>query len=461
MVLERSAKFKINKSRIRYYFYLGSLLPIITLSVILFSIYLDGQKKEQIATIKHLTNILLEEQKSFLKTSVEQVITTVDTIRKINESNNKGQNLSQQQIENLTAKEVAPIVRSIRLGTEDRYVWVNKVLDFSGGDNFAIRLIHPNSRLPEGALLSTNYQDEQGNFPYLRELIGITNEGEIYWEYYIRRMNSTETVRKLSYAKLYKPFNWVIATGIYLEDFENTIIKENQKLEEIYQLQKQLSLVASVVSLAFVALMVIFFEKSIRRLLHKYEEKQQGYNKQLRQLSITDQLTGLYNRLHLDNIFLAEIQKAKRYERPFSIIVLDFDHFKNINDNHGHQAGDSVLIELAKVLKAYVRTTDTPGRWGGEEFLIICPETTLSGALQLAENLRAIIEKRTFNIIVNTTSSFGIATFRPGDSEELMMERADSALYRAKELGRNRVETEVPLASNEGSNAGSFWSLLT
>lgn len=442
MVLERSAKFKINKSRIRYYFYLGSLLPIIILSVVLFSIYLDGQKKEHIATIKHLTNILLEEQKSFLKTSVEQVISTVDTIRQLNEASIENQNLTEQQIEKLTLDQVAPIIRSIRLGSEDRYVWANKILNFSGGDDFAIRLIHPNKKLPEGALLSTNYQDEQGNFPYLRELIGITTKGEIYWEYYISRMNSSESVRKLSYAKFYEPFNWVIATGIYLEDFENTIVKENQKLEEIYQLQKQLSLVASVVSLSFVALMVIFFEKSIRRLLQKYETKQQDYNRQLRQLSITDQLTGLYNRLHLDNIFLAEIQKAKRYDRPFSIIVLDFDHFKRINDNHGHQAGDSVLIELAKILKAHVRATDTPGRWGGEEFLIICPETTLEGAVHLAEHLRELIEKRTFNIIGKTTSSFGVASFHNGDSEELMMERADSALYRAKELGRNKVEVE-------------------
>lgn len=440
MVLERSARFKINKSRIRYYFYLGSLLPIVILSIVLLSIYLDGQKKEQTATIKHLTNILLEEQKSFLKTSVEQVITTIDTIRKLNVTNSA---LTAEELEQRTIQEVAPIIRSIRLGTEDRYVWVNKVLNFSGGEDFAIRLIHPIKSLPEGAMLSTNYQDEQGNYPYLRELIGIASKGETYWQYHITRMNSTETVRKLSYAKLYEPFNWIIATGLYLEDFENTILKENQKLEEIYQLQKQLSLIASVISLAFVALMVIFFEKSIRKLLQKYEDKQQDYNKRLRKLSITDQLTGLYNRLHLDNIFLAEIQKADRYERPFSIIVLDFDHFKRINDNYGHQAGDSVLIELAKILKAQVRATDTPGRWGGEEFLIICPETTLTGAEQLAENLRTIIEQRTFNIIGKTTSSFGIASFQLGDTEELMMERADTALYRAKELGRNRVEIEV------------------
>ncbi len=440
-MIKQTAKFKINKSRIRYYFYLGSLLPIFLLFAILFSTYLDGIKKEQVATIEQLSQALLLEKKSFLKTSVEHVITTIEHVKADIERSNPEFTL--EQVETATTTKMAAIIHSIRLGSEDRYIWVNKILNYEGGDGYAIRLIHPNKELPEGELLSTNIQDEHGNYPFLGELNGIKNEGEVYWEYYINKMNSTESFRKLSYAKLYEPFNWAIATGIYLDDFEKTIVLESQKLEETYRLQKQFSLIVSVFSLTIVTLMVLFFEKSIRNLLKRYEQQQQGYNKQLRLLSITDQLTGLHNRLHLDNIFMAEIQKAKRYGRPFSIVALDFDYFKRINDEHGHQTGDSVLIELSRLLKQHVREADTLGRWGGEEFLIICPETNLRGAVQLAENLRIAIEKYDFKVIGFSTSSFGVASYRPGDTEELMMERADNALYKAKALGRNQVAAEA------------------
>lgn len=164
--------------------------------------------------------------------------------------------------------------------------------------------------------------------------------------------------------------------------------------------------------------------------------------KRTEELSITDPLTGLYNRLKLDELFEANLHNAQRHETPFSIILLDIDKFKNVNDTFGHQAGDGVLKEFAALLKENLRTEDILGRWGGEEFLILIPNSDLNGAAVLAEKLRLLIHNHSFATIGHKTSSFGVSTHHYGDDEKSMVSRADEALYRAKQNGRNRVETE-------------------
>jgi len=157
-------------------------------------------------------------------------------------------------------------------------------------------------------------------------------------------------------------------------------------------------------------------------------------------LAVTDTLTGLNNRLKLDQELNKEFQRAKRYGNPFSIILLDIDKFKSVNDTFGHPVGDQTLKEVSGILLDYSRKTDIVGRWGGEEFLFICPETNLAGALQLAEILRNMIETHDFPVIGKKTSSFGVACYLDGDKIQTIMERVDKALYSAKEKGRNRVE---------------------
>ncbi len=119
--------------------------------------------------------------------------------------------------------------------------------------------------------------------------------------------------------------------------------------------------------------------------------------------------------------------------------MIDADHFKEVNDRFGHQVGDSVLVEIAELIRQGIRKTDYAGRWGGEEFLIICPETTNQGAMELAEKLRKQIEQWAFEQVGHKTCSFGVATLDKEDSIEIMLSRADKALYKAKEMGRNRV----------------------
>lgn len=162
-------------------------------------------------------------------------------------------------------------------------------------------------------------------------------------------------------------------------------------------------------------------------------------NRELERLSSTDRLTGLYNRLRLDEALAKELARAARYESVFSVILLDVDHFKAVNDSHGHQAGDQVLVRLSQILQDHRRVPDVVGRWGGEEFLIVCPETDGEGAAVYAEQLRAAIAGASFPTVGHKTASFGVATYRPGDNEKELVRRADEALYQAKEAGRDRV----------------------
>lgn len=162
-------------------------------------------------------------------------------------------------------------------------------------------------------------------------------------------------------------------------------------------------------------------------------------NKLLEILAITDKLTNLYNRVKLDTVFESELNRAIRYESTFSIILIDIDFFKSVNDVHGHQVGDNVLIEFANILKTSIRDVDVLGRWGGEEFLIICPDTKTKGVISLAEHIRRKIELYSFKVVGNKTASLGVSSFMKEDTEEIMIQRADDGLYFAKQNGRNQV----------------------
>jgi len=161
----------------------------------------------------------------------------------------------------------------------------------------------------------------------------------------------------------------------------------------------------------------------------------------LKQLSTTDILTRTYNRLAFNDFLDAELQRAQRYKSGMSIIMFDVDHFKNVNDTYGHLVGDEVLKALVQVVQFSVRKVDILARWGGEEFMILVPESTAETAHELAERLRKEIESHDFSTKEKITVSIGVTTYRDGDSADSIITRVDNALYKAKENGRNRIET--------------------
>jgi diguanylate cyclase (GGDEF)-like protein len=167
-------------------------------------------------------------------------------------------------------------------------------------------------------------------------------------------------------------------------------------------------------------------------------------NRQLEVLSVSDRLTGLYNRLRLDEVLQEERARHERSGAELSVVLIDLDDFKSVNDTHGHPVGDTVLVSVATLLKSAARQLDVVGRWGGEEFLVICRDTDLAGAAVLAEKLRSRLARHPLPppLLRNGTASFGVACLREGEEIGHLLARADVALYRAKRSGRNRVEVE-------------------
>ncbi|KYH30600.1 GGDEF domain-containing response regulator [Neomoorella mulderi] len=178
-------------------------------------------------------------------------------------------------------------------------------------------------------------------------------------------------------------------------------------------------------------------EKLVETFIDISERKH--LEEELYRLSITDPLTGAYNRRYFLEMLEREIERTRRTGHPFALIMLDLDHFKGINDRFGHAAGDRVLKSLVAAFKERLRKTDCLARWGGEEFVILLPETGVEGAATLAEELRQKLSEMEIPGVGLVTASFGVTGYHPGDTVDAVTQRVDSALYRAKGNGRNCV----------------------
>lgn len=161
-------------------------------------------------------------------------------------------------------------------------------------------------------------------------------------------------------------------------------------------------------------------------------------NTELQRIAITDGLTQLHNRAHLDAVLESELQRAQRHEQQLAVLILDTDHFKVLNDSYGHLVGDQVLIELSELLRTKIRATDILGRWGGEEFMIITPNTDADGAVELAEKIRTAVATHRFTQEkLHLTISVGVAQLNQEDTLVSIVRRADEGLYQAKHDGRD------------------------
>lgn len=167
--------------------------------------------------------------------------------------------------------------------------------------------------------------------------------------------------------------------------------------------------------------------------------EQKRLEQELEMLAVQDPLTGTYNRRMFPEFVSGEIERSARYGTRFSLVMLDVDHFKSINDTYGHAVGDRVLTEIPGVLQATTRRPDVLFRWGGEEFVLLLPETDQAGAMRLAELIRERIASVDLEGVGQITVSLGVAEDKPGESLDGLLRRVDDALYGAKRAGRNRV----------------------
>lgn len=319
----------------------------------------------------------------------------------------------------------------------DSYIWVNEVIDYRGGDNYAIRRVHPNLRDTEGMYLSTSMEDIQGNRPYLKELEGIREKGELFFSYCFKKKNCGDISQKLTYAKLYPDYDWIVAMGIHLDDMEAFIEKANQESGQISARLSAAFLLLLVALLAFSQVLLLlwgrWFHGRARRALEAEANE--------------DVLTGALTRRAAERALAREFSAFRRGAAGPVVMLFDVDHFKDVNDSYGHEGGDVVLRGIVQSLKGTLRHTDSVYRWGGDEFVLLCRgmrtenvEVFSRSLLQEVADVKHVIEGGS----VSVTLSMGVSCFGEADQGwNDAIKRADRALYRAKSDGRNQAVVEL------------------
>lgn len=351
-------------------------------------------------------------------------------------------------VDEIAKKRCKAIIRSVRFSL-NQYVWINEVHNYSGGPGYAVRAVHVGEPDTEGMSLSTEMADIKGNLPYKEELEGVVAHGEIFLTYYAKKPGSDEISEELTYAKLYKPFNWIVCTGIYTNDMDSIVQKREDDFRSAFN-DQILSFVRIISIMALMyAVLMIFFERHLTGMVDGFiaklkedetalrEEKNkldEAYNK-LERVAYYDFLTGLLNRRAMYERIEKEFSRAQREGLQFCLVLADIDHFKVVNDTYGHDAGDMVLRSVAKIFQNNIRQEDCASRWGGEEFLILAISCDLADGLTLAEKLRKTVEQtpiRTETAIINVTITLGVVEYTRGKAFKELIKEADFYLYEGK-----------------------------
>ncbi len=225
-------------------------------------------------------------------------------------------------------------------------------------------------------------------------------------------------------------------------DTIRALISIRVSLENIIAAGDQMASKFTMVTFVVLSGIYLVFALLIRRI-DGQERAIRIQHDNLERLSMTDLLTGAYNRHGLRKRSGEVIKRAQRFQHPVALLMLDLDHFKQVNDRHGHPVGDEVLKRFSATIQANLRGSDIFGRWGGEEFLVISPHQGLGEAMKMAEKLRHAIETAEFPESIHLTTSIGVSEYQTGETDEAVLARADHALYTAKTRGRNQVVSEA------------------
>lgn len=355
---------------------------------------------------------------------------------------------TQESLDRSAKKEIYDIVHISQYG-EDGYVWVNEILNYEGGEDYAIRLIHPNLKETEGQYLSTSLQDAAGNYPYLSELEGIKNKGEIFHTYYFKNKSNDLISEKASYAKLYEPFHWIIATGDPLDDV--LVYADNLESENKAYLSGTLMntiLILVVIFLGDVIIIVLNNNKLKEKA--KLEERIASNEIIIKQADY-ETMTGLLRKVP------GELRIKKYLESSSSkggvLITLDLDDLKDINDTLGHKIGDEAIIGIADTLKSHFRKTDILIRSGGDEFVVFLPEVGKN--IEAVKNNVGILIRKLAAISIGENKersihcSAGCSVVSLEESYESLFAKADKALYHVKRNGKNNFAFYKPEMEQE------------
>jgi diguanylate cyclase (GGDEF)-like protein len=435
-------------------------LTMVVISVITFGVgaYFVVTKFEiSQRELGRLETVLIDQQKQELEADVTTLQVRIESLSR------SLQEVRLDQLESTAAgqeTEAAPVAQFLQQKVIEELGWADDLAadsyfiyqlhDLSGGSNFATMLFNPARPDLVGQQLSTDFPDAKGHDFRKVFMKDIRDRGESFVSYWYNKaptdgMEGAESGRKLAYFKLDPDWNWIVAKSVYLDSIDLILEQRRAALKQgiLIDLAVLAAFFLGSVVLAF--FLAYSFSVGVNGLLKKHRETERQQAGELENLSKTieeqnksDRLTGAYNRAHLNDELAKEQARSDRYLTPLSLIVFDVDYFRAINDRLGRSAGDSVLTELAAMVKDNIRKTDIFARWGSEEFAILAPGIDLDQGRMFAEKLRMLVEEYGFSVKEKVTCSFGASFYRPSESSEDFVQRADAALQRAKKEGRNR-----------------------
>lgn len=351
-------------------------------------------------------------------------------------------------------KEAVELLRNLSRGSSSYFFIMNEAGDV---------IMHGNDASLEGKN-ALSLEDADGK-PFVKELLQNAKNGtNSFVDYRWENPQTKKTEAKSTVIQKVPNSDWIVGTGFYMDELDTIIASKKAELYEKNSENYRKIVYLSVVLLLFSVFLSYKISAMLRKRLNNYAETVEAKNKELtelnqslekkvyertdelhdaykkmKQLAVTDTLTGIYNRYYFNNALEKEIYRAHRYERSFALLMFDLDHFKNVNDTYGHAIGDTVLLSLSNLVASCLRESDIFARIGGEEFVIILPETGEELSLEIAERIRKNIEKHPFESVKQVTISIGLVRHRPEEGLEELLKRVDSALYTAKNSGRNRV----------------------
>ncbi len=310
------------------------------------------------------------------------------------------------------------------------YMWIEKVLNYDGGDDYAIRVIHPNLTDTEGQFLTTNEVNSMGKRPYEEELAGIRENGEIYLTYEFKKLNSDEVTGKICYSKLYKDFDWIVCMGVNFDDLDH-YEKQARESMRLYQI-----IIIFAIAGTWLFLICLISYGYRRSAIKVYQSR----NQELKDKLNRDIVTGASSRDYGEQLLEEEYSAFRNGRADTLLLMMDVDHFKQFNDTYGHELGDKVLKAVVDAVRDVIGDMGTVIRWGGDEFLALIRNTPPDEQADIADKIINAVR----NIKLETlgdkkiTSSMGFAYFADADEDAKgILSRADDALYIAKENGRD------------------------
>lgn len=416
-----------------------SVLLVVLLTVILGGVFLKEKYDTFQKKLSLVEEIYIQLKKEQLKSDVMIEIERIEAFQKNNPD------MSQQQ----AIKMAINILNFLpEQGLQKEYIFVYAINDLSGGEQFATMLVNPNRPDLINKKVSDIFTDAKGRMFRKEMLEGIRQNQEAFVTYWYKKPGHDGIFQKISYFKYYPKWRWVVAKGSYLDDLDARVAQMQEQLtDEINQTIFLLAIFLTVTCICFLFL-AYFFSKRLgllfegyKKIQKKHQKKLERLNRILRKQASTDPLTAIHNRAYFNSRLNEEISRSRRYQTPLGLILFDVDYFKEINDTYGHLEGDHVLKTLAHLCLTNIRSSDVLARWGGEEFVILVPESNKDDALNLADKLRLMIEKHHFDRGFQITCSFGVTYLLPKESDDDFINRVDNALYHSKENGKNMVTT--------------------